>query len=138
MKFFSLIFISLIVGLGIFISSSSNVVLAAEECGDERGTFFGIPTWDRGLENCDTVGIEEGSTNNVAIIINNIIAILISVAGLIAIIFVIVGGFNFVLSSGNPEKANSARSTLINALIGLVIAIMARVVIEIIYNRLTK
>ncbi|MBI2042118.1 MAG: hypothetical protein HYT20_03850 [Candidatus Nealsonbacteria bacterium] len=44
----------------------------------------------------------------------------------IAAIFLIVSGLMWVTAGGNPEKANKARQMLINALIGVAIALLAR------------
>ena len=50
---------------------------------------------------------------------------LLRIAGIVAVAFVIVGSFQFVTSQGNPEQTTKARSTLINALIGAAIAMVA-------------
>ncbi len=50
---------------------------------------------------------------------------LLRVAALIAVGFVLVGSFKFVTSRGSPDKAAQAQSTIIDALIGLVIAMSA-------------
>ena len=117
---------------------SANQANLSEVCGGQGRYLLGIPSWDRGLGSCEDIDYDqllEG--NKVKILINNLATIAVSLAALIAVAFVIVGGFLFVLSSGEPEKATNARKTIINALIGLVIAIMGRVITEIIYNELT-
>ena len=50
---------------------------------------------------------------------------LLRVAGLAAIAFVLVGAFQLVTSQGSAEETVKARSTILNALIGLAIAITA-------------
>jgi hypothetical protein len=47
------------------------------------------------------------------------------VAALVAMGFVIYSGFRFLTSQGQPENYAAARGTLINALIGLAIALSA-------------
>lgn len=121
-------------------------------CQPKQGTFFGLPHWNRGLpasaDNRSSKCEVDGSINlseeakfddssKTKIIFFNILAIILTLAGYIAVAFVIVGGFKFVLSSGNSEQAASARRAVINALIGLVIVIMARVVVEILFNNVT-
>ena len=44
----------------------------------------------------------------------------------IAAVFLIVAGFMFVTGGGSPEQVNKARTMLINALIGVAIALGAR------------
>lgn len=62
---------------------------------------------------------------------------LVRVAGLVAVVFVITGGVKFVTSSGEPDKTKQALETIINALVGLVIAIAAAAIISFIGSRLS-
>ena len=111
-------------------------------CGGEGRSFLGIPSWDRGLDPCEDIEIEDffkddPLTNQLTILINNFVAIATHVAAMVAVGFIIYGGFCFVLSTGNAEKATAARKTIINAAIGALIVIMAQVATEIIYKSLT-
>ena len=112
---------------------------ASEACGGEGRYLLGvIPSWDRGLGSCEDIAFEEFlEGQKVKLIITNVLTIMISVGAIVAVAFVIVGGFSFILSSGNSEKAVNARKTIINSLIGLVILLMGRAVAEIVYNQLT-
>ncbi len=65
-----------------------------------------------------------------------VIDILLRLAGLVAVGFVIYGGFRFVTSQGEAEGIKAARSTIINALIGLVITIFASTIITFIAGRI--
>jgi len=53
-----------------------------------------------------------------------IFVILIALAGL----FVIIGAFTFVMSAGDPEKTKKGREYILYAMIGLVIAFLAKAV----------
>jgi hypothetical protein len=61
-----------------------------------------------------------------------IFEILLRVAGLVGTIFVIYGGFQYLISTGEPDKAKNARTTIINALIGLLIAMFATVIVNVV------
>ena len=50
---------------------------------------------------------------------------LLRVAGLLAVVFVTYGGIRFITSQGEPENTKAARGTIINALIGLAITVVA-------------
>ena len=50
---------------------------------------------------------------------------LLRIAALVAIGFVIYGAFQYTASQGNPEVTSQAQSTIINALIGVAIALIA-------------
>lgn len=136
------IFACLLAFSGYFALSFSQPVAAQSNtnvntCGQTR-YFLGIPSWDRGLENCEELdGDDFLQGDYIKILANNILAIITHIAAFIAVGFIIYGGFQFVLSTGDTEKANRARQTIINAAIGSLIVIMARVVTEIIYNNLT-
>lgn len=61
-------------------------------------------------------------------VIQNILNYAYSMAGLVAVAFIIKGGFDYIFSQGDPGKTAQGTRTLIGAIIGLVIVIMARVI----------
>jgi hypothetical protein len=65
-----------------------------------------------------------------------IIDMLTRVAGLIAIVYVIYGGVNYITSSGNAEKTAAARAKIFNALIGLAVVFAAAATVAFIGNTL--
>lgn len=56
-------------------------------------------------------------------IFSNIFNIAITLAGLVLFIMLIIGGFSYLTSGGDPEKNKKAASTLTWAIIGLVLLI---------------
>ncbi len=56
------------------------------------------------------------------------------VAAIIAVIFIIIGGYMYITSAGDPGKAGKGRSTLVNALIGLAIIVLSYMIVQIVYN----
>lgn len=77
------------------------------------------------------VGWEQGGNWNR---IGNIFAWAYSMAGLIAVIFIIKGGIEFMVSQGDPGKIQKAKKELIYAIIGLVIAILAALITGAVIN----
>jgi|SRR3989344_9253028 len=67
-------------------------------------------------------------------LIYRIISLLLLVAGAIAVLFVIVGGYQYITAAGNEENAEKGRKTLVNAIIGVVIIVLAYVIINVIVN----
>lgn len=63
--------------------------------------------------------------SDVPLVLLAIIDDLLRVAGLVAVGFVLFGSFRFVTSQGNPEATAKARSTIVNALLGLALASVA-------------
>lgn len=62
--------------------------------------------------------------------INNIINWLIGGAGTIAIIFIMIGGVQYIISLGNPEQNQKAKTTLTYAVIGLILVLGAYAIIK--------
>ena len=64
--------------------------------------------------------------------IQNIIQVLVTLAGLLAAGFFVAGGIGYITSSGNPEHLDKSKRTIIFSALGLAIAIGAFVVSNII------
>jgi hypothetical protein len=65
-----------------------------------------------------------------------IIEFLIGIAGLLAIAFIVIGGYQFIIS-GATEKRDEAKNTIMNAVLGLILAIVAWVIVNIVQYALT-
>lgn len=63
-------------------------------------------------------------------ILKNIISILAPLAGIALFIMLLVGGFQFVTSGGDPKAAGQARATLTYAVIGVILVVAAWLVIQ--------
>lgn len=70
---------------------------------------------------------DEAQVTNVGRTVADIISF---VAGGIAVIFIIIGGFRYVTSSGDSSKVASARSAIIYAAVGIVVVLLARVIVS--------
>lgn len=81
-------------------------------------------------------GGPHGVTSDIPLILLAVIDDLLRIAGLIAVIFVIYGAIMYVTSQGSPDQTAKAQSTIINALIGLAIAIIAVAFVSFLGNRL--
>lgn len=75
-----------------------------------------------------------GGNNTFAGILVFAINIGLSIAGLVAVLFIIYGGFQYMTSAGNEERAETGRRTLVNAIIGLVVIILSYVIVSVINN----
>ena len=54
-----------------------------------------------------------------------LVRIIFGIIGAISVFFTVYGGFRFIISNGDPGEANKARQTIIYALAGLVVAVLA-------------
>lgn len=73
-----------------------------------------------------------GSLNNVIAAILNLLSV---VVGIIAVVMIIVGALKFITSGGDSQKVASARSTILYAVIGLVIVALAQVIVRFVLNK---
>ncbi|HEY8999528.1 MAG TPA: hypothetical protein VIM53_04425 [Candidatus Saccharimonadales bacterium] len=106
------------------------------------GSFFGFPTWYSYLPSSDFAGSNTATTSKCDIVNFNflptgnspfdlllvglaIIDILLRIAGLLAFIYTLYGGFQYLTSQGEPDKIKTAQGTITNALIGLAIALVS-------------
>ena len=58
--------------------------------------------------------------------------------GLIATGFIIWGGFKYMLARADPNKIISAKKTIINSIIGLVIAMISMTIVSFVFNFFKK
>ena len=77
-------------------------------------------------------------TDNFPQLLSDIIKILLSFAGVIGVIFLILGGYRYIASQGNEEGMEKAKKTIMGALIGIVLIILSFAVVAIINNLLVK
>ena len=68
--------------------------------------------------------------------LSQVVNILSIVVGVTAVLIIIIQGLRLVLSEGKSENVNSARSGIIYAVVGLVVAALAQVLVWTILNRL--
>lgn len=66
--------------------------------------------------------------------VGNIFAWAYSMAGLIAVVFIIKGGIEFMVSQGDPAKIQKAKRELIYAIVGLAIVILAALITGAVIN----
>ena len=67
--------------------------------------------------------------------LKTILQLTFGIVSAIAVLIIVIGGFRFVLSEGNPENAAKARETIIYALVGLAIALSAEAIVSFVLNR---
>lgn len=75
----------------------------------------------------DTAGVSQ-----IQSFIQSVIGVLVTIAGLVSVIFFVWGGFGYITSSGNPEALDRSKKTIMYSAIGLVIVLGAFVFTNII------
>lgn len=77
------------------------------------------------------------NADNVVELIEYIIEILLFVAGALAVLFVIIGGYQYLTSAGNEEQAEKGKKTVINSMIGIVFVVLAWVIVNVIVGTIS-
>lgn len=67
----------------------------------------------------------DGEDSDIPLVLLAIVDDLLRIAGIAAVIFVVYGGVQYTTSQGSPDATAKAQSTVLHALIGLVIAMVA-------------
>lgn len=91
----------------------------------EGGSFFGIPTWYEYLECTPEGNPEINSLNDFWLIGAAGLEMIMWLAGVLAVAYFIYSGFVLMTSQGSPDRISAGRKGMLNATIGLVIAILA-------------
>lgn len=70
--------------------------------------------------------------NNLSDVVNKLVAFLIPVAGIILLLVLIWGGYDYLISQGNPEKIKGAQAKITTGIIGFVLLVVAYVLVRLI------
>lgn len=108
-------------------------------------SFLGFPAWYRGLvdETSSDCSIKqpdkgaEGLGSYIWKIVLNVIEIAMMLVAYLSVIFIIYGGVMYIISAGSADGVKKAKSSITNAIIGLVISILAIAVVEFVFSKLT-
>lgn len=79
-----------------------------------------------------TVTIKEPTETSVSSILGAVIDWVMILVGAITVLFIVWSGIQYVTAGGNKDKAESAKKTLTYAVIGLVVIILAKVIVELV------
>ncbi|HYH75065.1 MAG TPA: pilin [Candidatus Saccharimonadales bacterium] len=112
-------------------------------------SFFELPPWykylplqyDTATKTCivdDTKFqlLGTGENSGILLIALALIDLALRIAGMVAVAFVIWGGIQYVTSQGDPSNVSKAKNTVLNALVGLVIAMIATGLVVFVGGRL--
>ncbi len=73
-----------------------------------------------------------GGVTQIQSFIQSVIDVMITLAGAVAVGFFVWGGFGYITSSGNPEKLDQSKKTILYSAIGLAIVLGAFVLSSIV------
>jgi len=109
--------------------------------------FFGLKPWYEYLNlvddpvtgRCEVTGFNvlgRGDNSSFLLIALAILDNLLIIAAWIAVGYIIYGGIVYMTSQGAPDRTGKGQQTIINALIGLAVALIAVQIVSFVGNRL--
>jgi cytochrome bd-type quinol oxidase subunit 2 len=112
-------------------------VPALASAADIQGNLCGAATnltVDSGGD-CSSTSSGTDKANSIITTVINIFSI---VVGVVAVIMIILGGFRYITSGGDSSNVQSAKNTIIYALIGLVVVALAQFIVQFVLNKVTQ
>ena len=133
----------LMLNVALIAPASVSAVATSENCTKNSNRILGFPTWykylnptfDDAIKEC-RLDFDLKNPGDFGKVVLAITEILLRVGGIAAVGFVLYGGFSFIVSQGDPQKSVAARRTILNALIGIVIAGIAVFIVQIVATNL--
>ncbi len=107
--------------------------------GSGKFQFFGFPHWWKYLQGeIDPLGKCTPVFNNLPYDILPVglamIDILLRLAGLAAVISIIIAGITYITAAGSTDKITASRKRIVNSILGLAVALVAAAVVSFIGN----
>jgi len=112
----------IITGLLALIGVSSLVFAPITAYAADENTCVGAQCAQVGADKVKTGGAK---TSNLSTAIKTVVNTLLFVIGVIAVIMIVIGGLKYTTSNGDSNQVTSAKNTILYAVIGLIVAIMA-------------
>lgn len=69
---------------------------------------------------------------DIEVVFNNIVQIILYLAGIVAFIYLLLGGFHYLNAGGDPKAAAQARTTVTYAVWGLILVVIAWIILRLI------
>jgi hypothetical protein len=102
----------------------------------ESVTFLKFPTWYKYIIDPASSGtkceLKFDPTTDIPKVLLAVFEIILRIGGMLAVGMVIYGGILYIISQGEPDKTKGARTTILNAIIGLVITMSAVAIVNVI------
>ena len=90
----------------------------------------------KGINTATTSEMKGKSIDGDKGLIKTVVNVLLWAVGILSVIMIIFSGFRYITSAGDASKTKSAQSTLTYSVVGLIVAIMAYAIVNMVINRL--
>lgn len=85
----------------------------------------------QGANQAQPTGVPTSLNDQVKTVTNTLLLIV----GIAAVIMLIIGGLRYIFSGGNNEQVNAAKNTILYAVIGIVVALLAYAIVNFVLGR---
>lgn len=138
---FAIIFATVAGGMFVVAVPTTNTTYAAVNCSG-TGAFLTFPAWYRGVATPNAAGdgcdISTPGSDKLGgfiwRIVLNAVDIGLQLVGYVSVGFILYGGFLFLTSSGEAAGIAKAKTTITNAVIGLVISLASIAIVNLIFG----
>ncbi|RLC39032.1 hypothetical protein DRH27_00715 [Candidatus Falkowbacteria bacterium] len=89
---------------------------------------------DLGLEYADQLGLANPDDPDPRQMAVNVVKYLMTFLGIIAVVVILIGGFQWMTAGGNEDKVASAKKMIIAGAIGLIIILAAYAIVQFVIN----
>ncbi len=120
------------------VALSANFIASAQTADIDKslcaGTDLQAPV---GGQTPDCTVDKQASSDRVNEIVALVINIFSWVVGVVAVIMIIYGGFQYITAAGDTTKVGNAKNTILYALIGLVIVALSQIIVKFVLGSVT-
>lgn len=81
---------------------------------------------------------DDGSGKTITGVLRSVVNVLSAVAGVLAVIMIIVAGIKYTTSGGDSGKIASAKTTMVYAIVGVVVAALSQALVRAVLNRIVQ
>ena len=85
---------------------------------------------DCAQQGTDSVSAQKGSPDDLSKNIKTVVNVMLFLLGAIAVVMIIIGGIRYATSNGDASATKGAKDTVLYAVIGLVVAILAYAIVN--------
>lgn len=96
----------------------------------------GLSVGQSGASASNNACVSQGTTGLDGIL-HTIVEVMITIVGIISVIMIMVGGIKYATSGGESSSAASAKNTVLYAVIGLIVAVVAQMLVFFVLSRFT-
>lgn len=72
----------------------------------------------------------EGGDVSLEVSVRNILSVVFTLVGVIAVVMIVVGGIFYIISQGNADKIQKAKGTILYGIVGLIVTLLAFAIVN--------